>query len=154
MKNLELLIPQAKTEPTDKWRWATVTAVSPLRIRLDGEAEPLDITPDTLAGPLSVGDRVWTQTSGRRILVAGVSGGDGGGSGGGEPSQPEQYEFTQSDPASTWTIPHHLGRSPISVEVRMSDGAIADGYSIIHTEPGVSTTLVFDIAFSGSARLS
>jgi hypothetical protein len=151
MKNLELLIPQAKTEPTDQWRWATVTVSAPLRIRLDGETEALDITPDSLVGPLAVGSRVWTQTSGRRIIVAGVAGGAGAP---GEAPEHELYEHTQSTPASTWTITHNLGRIPISFEVRMSDGAIADGYSIIHTEPGVSTTLLFDLTFAGTARLS
>lgn len=75
MNNLDLLIPQAQREATDTWRWATVTATGPLRIRLDGETDALDITPDNTIGPLAVGDRVWTQTSGRRILVTGRAGG-------------------------------------------------------------------------------
>jgi microcystin-dependent protein len=74
VKNLELLIPQKYVAP-DVWRWATVTAIGPLRIRLDGESEPLDITPDNTIGPVSVGTRVWTQTNGRRILVIGAANG-------------------------------------------------------------------------------
>lgn len=74
MKNLDLLIPQPMRE-LDQWRWATVTATAPLRIRLDGETDPLDITPDNTFGPVAVGDRVWTQQTGRRILVTGKANG-------------------------------------------------------------------------------
>lgn len=40
------------------FRWATVTQASPLRIRLDGETSPLDLTPDTLVAILAVSNRV------------------------------------------------------------------------------------------------
>lgn len=56
-----------------KARWATVTQVSPLRIRMDGEAAALTITPDNLVKPaeLAVGVRVWTMLSGGRLIVVG-----------------------------------------------------------------------------------
>lgn len=57
----------------DGWTWATVTATSPLRVRRDGEAAALDLTPDVLAhvGTLSVGHRVWCQIRARRVIVHG-----------------------------------------------------------------------------------
>lgn len=81
-RNLPLLIPRAVLEP-DVSRWATVTQVSPLRIRLDGEPTALPITPDTLTPGLTVNDRVWVAlaTNGdpsvkaRRVVVLGRSGG-------------------------------------------------------------------------------
>lgn len=56
---------------TPTWRWATVTQIDPLRIRLDGEANPLPITPDSLTSDLFPGDRVWVQYYGRDLIVTG-----------------------------------------------------------------------------------
>lgn len=53
-------------------RWGRVTAVSPVRIRLDGETVPLDITPQSLAPDLAVGDVVRCELeSGRQLIVYG-----------------------------------------------------------------------------------
>lgn len=57
------------------WGWATVTQVSPLRIRLDTELTALDVTPENLAGALAVDDRVWVQVHGRQIIVHAITGG-------------------------------------------------------------------------------
>lgn len=73
-EDLDVLLP-GPTEPTDSWRWATVTQASPLRIRLDGEDTPLGVTPDALVGGVVVGRRVWVQITGRQIVVHGVTGG-------------------------------------------------------------------------------
>ena len=51
--------------------WATVTAATPLRVRLDGRTAPLDITPDTLAAGLTVGDRVLVLIQGRSLVILG-----------------------------------------------------------------------------------
>lgn len=51
--------------------WATVTAASPLRVRLDGRTAPLDITPDTLAAGLAVGDRVLVLIQGHSLVILG-----------------------------------------------------------------------------------
>lgn len=79
MRNLELLIPKAKEE-SDYFTWATVTSLSPLRVRIDGEEEPLDLEPDLLEAPerLTVGSRVWCQVYGRRILLLGRVGAPSG----------------------------------------------------------------------------
>lgn len=67
----DYLLPQPP-EDRGSWRWATVTAVSPLRVRLDGDSTALDLTPDAL-GPVRVDDRVWCQIVGRRVVVHPVS---------------------------------------------------------------------------------
>ena len=57
--------------------WATVTAVSPLRVRLDGDTTALTFTPDSLIDPLSlaVGSRVRCEISERRVVIHGTAGG-------------------------------------------------------------------------------
>lgn len=55
-----------------RFTWATVTQTSPLRIRPDGYAEELPLTPSNLAGGLFVGRRVWVQMYGRRVIVHGA----------------------------------------------------------------------------------
>ncbi|MBY0395015.1 MAG: tail fiber protein [Thermoleophilia bacterium] len=57
--------------------WATVTAINPLRIRLDGDASALPFTPDSLTDPLllAVSDRVRCEISNNRPLILGTSGG-------------------------------------------------------------------------------
>lgn len=72
MKNLELLIPQKQVQ-TDTFMWATVTSVDPLRIRLDGEADALEIEPDCLVPSITLGQRVWCQAHGRRLLILGAA---------------------------------------------------------------------------------
>ncbi len=62
MRGLNLLASLVRETPDISiWSWATVTAVGPLRVQLDGEDAPLDVTPDTLVAPLAVGARVWVQ---------------------------------------------------------------------------------------------
>ena len=78
MRNLDLLVPKAPLE-TNLTRWATVTAVSPTRIQMDGETNPLPFTPDTLEGNLLVSDRVLVMlltntnpaTRSRRVVIIG-----------------------------------------------------------------------------------
>jgi hypothetical protein len=84
VKNLDLLLPDPLTvEDRDTAGWATVTAISPLRIKLDGESTALPFTPDSIAGGLAVNDRVWVAFAmnhdvpfyGRRVIVIGKAGG-------------------------------------------------------------------------------
>lgn len=74
--DLDILLP-GPTEPADTWRWATVTATSPLRVRLDGDTAALSVTPDALVTGLVVGARVWCQIVGRRVVVHGPAGDTG-----------------------------------------------------------------------------
>jgi hypothetical protein len=57
--------------------WATVTDDSPLRIRLDGEASEVPVTPSSLVDPLSLqpDDRVLIEIRDRRLLIHGRAGG-------------------------------------------------------------------------------
>lgn len=55
------------------FKWAKVTSVSPLRIKLDGDTAALALTPDTLVNPasLTVGDRVRVELSQRKAIIHG-----------------------------------------------------------------------------------
>src|SRR5690625_767074 len=57
----DMLLEPEESRDESTWRWATVTSVSPLRIRLDQDAAPLDGDPIDLVGGLEEGDRVWVQ---------------------------------------------------------------------------------------------
>lgn len=67
-------------KPDSSWRWATVSTTNPVRIRYDGDSQDLGMTPEWLVAGVapSVGLRVWTQTYGRRVLVAGAAGAGSG----------------------------------------------------------------------------
>ena len=70
------LLPPA--DSGDVWRWATVTNLNPLRIRLDGDSQPLLSTPDTVT-PVQAGDRVRVHVYHRRATIMGIAGGGGAG---------------------------------------------------------------------------
>lgn len=57
--------------PMDTYRFATVTSTSPLRIRLDGDDDPVASTPVTLA-VVSISDRVWVQLHAKQLIILGV----------------------------------------------------------------------------------
>lgn len=65
------LLPAA-SDGADSWRWATVTSTNPLRIRLDGDSQPLLATPDTLT-PVIVGERVRVQIYHHRATIIGTT---------------------------------------------------------------------------------
>jgi hypothetical protein len=56
------------------FRWATVTAVGPVRIRLDGDTTPLALTPESLVDPslFRVGHRVRVELSLRKCIIHGI----------------------------------------------------------------------------------
>ena len=49
--------------------WATVTQTDPLRIRLDGDDDPLPFTPSSPIAGLSVGSRVVCVEQHRRVII-------------------------------------------------------------------------------------
>lgn len=57
--------------------WGTVTALSPLRIKLDGDTAALPFTPDSLVDPLTlaVDNRVRCELASNRLVVLGRAGG-------------------------------------------------------------------------------
>lgn len=56
-------------------RWATITQVAPVRIRVDGDAADLAVTPQLVVGGLLVGDRVVCIEQHRRMIVIQMAGG-------------------------------------------------------------------------------
>ncbi len=55
---------------TDSWLWGTVTSVTPLLVKLDGETQPLPI-PLELLTSVKIGDRVRVHLHQRRALIIG-----------------------------------------------------------------------------------
>jgi len=82
------------------FKWATVTAVAPLRVRVDGDSVALPMTPDSLVDPLmlSAADRVRVEFSNNRLVVVGVSGGINN-----LVVQSEELDIPWT-PASGWTL--------------------------------------------------
>lgn len=61
------------------FKWATVTAVTPLGIKLDGDTVTLGLVPESLIDPLEllVGDRVRVELSLRKCIIHGAANGGG-----------------------------------------------------------------------------
>lgn len=70
--NLAQSIIAAMPTPAEsiKPRWATVTSMDPLRVRFDGEENPLALTPINLANAKTE-DRVWTMTFAGQVFIVG-----------------------------------------------------------------------------------
>ena len=75
LSDLDVLIPARPPEVQLKPRWGTITALSPLRVKLDGDDTAVPVTPASLAPNLELGARVWTMLAGRQIIILGVWGG-------------------------------------------------------------------------------
>jgi microcystin-dependent protein len=58
-----------------KFVWATVTAIGPVRVQIDGDTAALSIAPDSLIDPLTlaVSDRVRCEWTNKRIVIHGAS---------------------------------------------------------------------------------
>lgn len=66
-------------------------------------------------------------------------------------ASPVAAEFSQSSPASVWTIDHNLGRIPAGVSVVDSSGRVVNG-GISH--PSVNQTVIdLGVPFSGTVYL-
>lgn len=74
MADIAVMIRKQVVDAVPTFRWATVTGANPLRIRFDGETDPLPITPDALVNP-PVGARVFVLHWMRRVTVLGRAGG-------------------------------------------------------------------------------
>lgn len=77
----------------------------------------------------------------KRVTAGALGLGGGGGTS-------DNFSFTQSTPASVWTITHNLGRFP-SVTVSDSTGRVVEGD--INYVSVNQLTVTFIAAFSGSA---
>ena len=60
---------ESRTPPEP--RWAIITSISPLRVRIETETDPLPITPINAAGELNIGSRVLAQRYGAHIYLWG-----------------------------------------------------------------------------------
>lgn len=69
---------QTRPEQRARWMWATVTQVSPLRVRLDGQSQALDMTPISLVDGLRINRRVRVQLVEKQLIVTGVAASDAG----------------------------------------------------------------------------
>lgn len=69
---LEDVLLRPEPGPDDRFTWATVTGMSPLRVQLDGETAPLAITPE-LCCAVWVGARVWCQINHKQLIVLAAS---------------------------------------------------------------------------------
>lgn len=67
LRFIESLVAKIAAKP--EFRWATVTGVKPLRIRLDGDEEPLEGKPSTVVRGLAVGERILVAIQSRRVTV-------------------------------------------------------------------------------------
>jgi len=72
--SLRDLLPAPKADDSPAFRYGTVTALSPLRVQLDGDATPVASSPVSLE-VVGVGDRVLVMIYHRRMTIVGVVGG-------------------------------------------------------------------------------
>lgn len=89
IRQLKPLIRREVKDAVPWFTYATVTSISPLRIRIDGEGEPLPTPPSTNIAGLRVGDRVDVRIANGRATITGINGGpsiDIGDIGGGDRS--------------------------------------------------------------------
>lgn len=138
--------PLIESDPVDTYRWATVEAVNPLSIRLDGDTLPLPMVPECLA-LVESGNRVWVQLYGRRVIVLGsntISIAEPG-------STFTAYKHIQSAPLAVWDIYHTLAFFP-NVMVVDSSGTRVFGDEQVVGPSHIRIT--FSATFSGTAYLS
>lgn len=69
--DLDLLLPEESAGSS--WRWGTVTQVSPLRVKLDGDSAALAVTPDSLVPISATNGRVWCQLVARKVIIHGCA---------------------------------------------------------------------------------
>lgn len=68
---IDTLTPIAKAaKNTDRFFWANIVAINPIRVQEDTASSPLEITPTSLT-PLTLRDRVFCLRYGRRLIILG-----------------------------------------------------------------------------------
>lgn len=139
-------------------RWGTVTQADPLRVQLDGDAEPLPLTPQTTLRELRAGDRVVCVEQHRRVLVVQAA----------TPALPEQAwfygpsGFQLTGGASSWhAVPNAalVFTPPRDLWVDVSVGAVVKassggGYVMIGVNITGGVTLAPDAPPDGGASMS
>lgn len=119
------------------YRWGAVIDTSPLTVQLDGDTLPLALIPDCLCDPLSlgVGDRVWTQLYGRRVVVHGAQGGGTG------PSTLSNEQAKRLNPT--------VGGNTNSVSFVDWPNAGGGPVAITHVKRLASSVIVLDVTATG-----
>lgn len=75
IRNLKPLIRREIKDAMPWFTWATITSTNPLRIRIDGEGEPMPTTPSATVTGLRPGDRVDVRIANGRASITGINGG-------------------------------------------------------------------------------
>ena len=74
MSAFDFLLP-ATVVPTDIFRFGVITAIQPLRVRLDGDVAQTEVTPIVINESGGVGSRVLVQIHNRQLFIVGRVGG-------------------------------------------------------------------------------
>lgn len=146
--------------PLERWE---VLEVSPLRVQQVGGEDDLvleegdddvEIVRDVLARRPALGDLMLVHRDETGWIVSGVIGPSSSSGGGVSPGTGDKYyEHVQSTPASTWMIPHGLGKKP-SITVFDSAGTRMHGVIEHVTDDLAEVTFLYagePVGFSGVA---
>ncbi|MFT3877128.1 MAG: hypothetical protein QM708_12005 [Propioniciclava sp.] len=131
--------PAPAAEGEGAWGWGTVVSLTPLRIKLDADhGEVMPFAPSCLVLPDEVGQRVWVQTLGQRVIIHGISRGEAA-----QPTAP-----TTSVKAATWNIKYAFDDTsgPRAWAVRKPLLAASVRAS------GVSVLAIQEIAYQGTQQ--
>jgi len=66
----DFLLP-ANQVPGDSYRFGTITAANPLRVRLDGDLDPVEVTPTSVNESGGIGERVLVLIHNRQLILLG-----------------------------------------------------------------------------------
>lgn len=158
------------------FKWASVTAISPLRVKLDGDTAALPFVPDSLVDPagLVVADRVRCELSNRRVVIVGRSQGVSAGNTGdvvmtARTTAPTAWLFCQGQslvqsshpslyaaigttygqgttPGSTFNVPDFRGRVPVGLDSSQTE------FNTLGAAVGAKTH-VHPLSDSGQAKI-
>lgn len=135
-------------------RWGTITSISPLRVRLDGEASAQTATPSDLVGNLSIGDKVYVGMINGATVLLGRKGGANAPTyawAGYTPTvTPDTGAFTTVTPTLRYNV---IGGKSVLVKgtITFTTVGTAAGNVTITLPPGLTPSGVGSI---GAARLS
>lgn len=129
----DLLIPRTSELPNQqRWGWGTMTQISPPRVRMDGDTIALSATPTSLTGPLKVGQRVWVQLYGHRLIIMGTPDADTN-----RPYWRGYVNGAQSKPSGSnqnisWTLDYEWDGGTNTVGVSSIRQIVQDGEYEVH----------------------
>ncbi|WP_228407301.1 hypothetical protein [Leucobacter muris] len=134
----------AQLRATPRTEWGVVAEVDPLRVRLDGDLDPLAGTPASVLREHAVGDRVLCLIQSRRVTIVGRGSGPRRSGTIVVPSG----ALTQAGTSQIWATTLGVAVpavAPPGTMIRMTALAVGTGYghvSQVSQTPGLSTTTV------------